>query len=238
MIYMVSAAFGIENNGLNLFVNLLIFFAIVIWLALVYWTYSDARRRIDDPLLVGCATVAALFPFIGPLVYTIVRPPEYLEDSQERELEIKAAQSKLRKLERQLCPNCNYAVEPTFLRCPSCMFKLKDPCGTCGKPVDPSWRACPFCETPMAAARQGRRAGLKEQRGDRATKQPSKLRPKKGTEGTEAGRGGGYSTDRNKRPAAGEVVGKRDASAPGGKHRTEELGKKSPGKGGRRDRDR
>ena len=69
------AMFGIENSGLALAVNLLLLFLVVIWLALVYWTWSDARRRIADPMLVGCATAASLFPFIGTIVYLIVRPP-------------------------------------------------------------------------------------------------------------------------------------------------------------------
>ena len=34
-------------------------------------------------------------------------------------------------------------VERDFLRCPSCMRKLKDPCANCAKPLDPSWRICP-----------------------------------------------------------------------------------------------
>ena len=45
------AVFGINNDGLNTAVKLLILFLVVIWLALVYWTYADARRRIADPML-------------------------------------------------------------------------------------------------------------------------------------------------------------------------------------------
>src|SRR5438270_6222252 len=41
-----GAIFGIKNSGLSLAVNLVILFLVVIWLALVYWTYADARRRI------------------------------------------------------------------------------------------------------------------------------------------------------------------------------------------------
>src|ERR671922_64137 len=82
------AVFGIENDGLNLAVNLLLLFLVVLWLALVYWTYADARRRVTDPMLIGCATAASLFPYIGTVVYMIVRPPEYLEDVRERELEV------------------------------------------------------------------------------------------------------------------------------------------------------
>jgi hypothetical protein len=153
------AVFGIENDGLNLAVNLLILFLVVIWLALVYWTYADARRRIADPLLVGCATAASLFPFVGTIVYVIVRPPEYLEDVRERELEIAAAEARLSNLEHIHCQYCGFEVEKAFLRCPSCLRRLKEPCGVCGKPLDPRWKICPYCEAevgqlPAEARRQ------------------------------------------------------------------------------------
>jgi hypothetical protein len=147
---MTFALFGIENDGLNLAVNLLIFFLFVIYVALVYWTYSDATRRLDDPLLIGCATVASLFPFIGTIVYTIVRPPEYLDDMHERELEIRAAEKRLALLENRTCRNCGSEIEPNFLRCPSCMRKLKEPCPSCRRPLDPRWKVCPYCEAEIA----------------------------------------------------------------------------------------
>jgi len=71
--------FGIENGGLNLAVNLLVLSLVVVWAALVYWTYSDARRRISDPMLVACATAASLFPFIGTIIYWAVRKPTAAE---------------------------------------------------------------------------------------------------------------------------------------------------------------
>ena len=43
-------AFGIKNNTISLVVDLVILFLVVMWLALIYWTYADARRRIVDPL--------------------------------------------------------------------------------------------------------------------------------------------------------------------------------------------
>ena len=62
---MLVALFGITNEGLNLFVNLVVLFLVVVWIALVAWTFLDARRRIEDPVLVACATGASLFPFVG-----------------------------------------------------------------------------------------------------------------------------------------------------------------------------
>ena len=147
-----ASVFGIQNSTVNLVVDLLILFLVVIWLALVYWTYADARRRIADPMLVGCATAASLFPFVGTVVYMIVRPPEYLEDVHERELEIQAAEARLSQIGMHICPHCDHEVEKDFLRCPTCLRKLKDPCASCGKPLDPSWKLCPYCEAEVLGA--------------------------------------------------------------------------------------
>jgi hypothetical protein len=148
---LLGGIFGIHNNALNLAAELLILFLVVIWLALVYWTYADARRRIADPMLVGCATIASLFPYVGTIIYMIVRPPEYLDDVRERELEMQAAEARLAELGYHLCPYCDFEVEKEFLRCPNCMRKLKDPCATCGKPLDPTWKICPYCESEIGA---------------------------------------------------------------------------------------
>jgi Double zinc ribbon len=146
---MSLAIFGITNDGLNLVATLFLLMLVVLWLALIVYTYLDARRRISDPFLIACATVASFFPYIGTAVYAIVRPPEYLEDAHERELEIKAAELRVRQLREQSCPNCEYPIEKNFLRCPNCQRRLKDPCPTCGKPVDPRWGLCPFCESNL-----------------------------------------------------------------------------------------
>lgn len=156
---MSLALFGISNDGLNLAVNLIILFLAVIWLALIYWTYADAKRRLEDPVLIATATVAALFPFVGTVVYTILRPPEYLVDVRERELEIRAAELRVRRLSEQACPNCEYPVEGSYLRCPSCRTRIKHPCPECERPLDPRWSMCPYCETPVRARRAAERGG-------------------------------------------------------------------------------
>jgi hypothetical protein len=160
--------FGITNDSLNQAVSVLILVLIVIWAALVFWTYADARRRIDDPMLVACATAASLFPFVGTIVYAIVRPPEYLDDVRLRELEMTAAEARLANLDYQLCPHCDYEVKGDYLRCPSCMRKLKDSCFSCGKPIDPTWKLCPYCEaetgaSPPPSTRRRRRSATTDQ---------------------------------------------------------------------------
>ena len=147
---MALAIFGISNSGLNLAVTLFVLGIVVVWLALIVYTYMDARRRISDPFLIACATIGSFFPYIGTAVYAIVRPPEFLEDAHERELEIRAAELRVKQLTEASCPKCEYPVEKSYLRCPSCRQRLKDPCPSCGKPVDPRWALCPFCETQLA----------------------------------------------------------------------------------------
>lgn len=152
------AIFGIESSGLSLAIDLLLLFLVVLYLALIYWTYDDARRRIVDPMLVGCSTAASLFPFVGTLVYIVLRPPEYLADARERELEMQAAEARLYELEHSLCPHCDYRVERDFIRCPSCLQKLKERCVSCAKPLEQSWTICPYCETEVPGATSTRRA--------------------------------------------------------------------------------
>lgn len=181
---MAIATFGISNNGLNLVVNLLILMLVVVWLALIVFTYLDAKRRIKDPFLIGCATLASFIPYLGTAVYAIVRPPEFLEDAHERELEIKAAELRVRQLTEHACPKCGFPAEHDYLRCPECQTRLKSPCPSCGKPVDPSWALCPYCETALAQRERPRRKARPEGRkkGERSrseappSKEPSKAK--------------------------------------------------------------
>ena len=151
--------FGINNDSVNTAVNVLILVLLVVWVALIFWTFTDARRRIDDPMLVGCATLASVFPFVGTIVYAIIRPPEYLDDVRLRELEMQAAEARLVQLDYELCPHCEYEVKADYLRCPSCMRKLKDSCFSCGKPIDPSWKLCPYCEAELGASQPASASG-------------------------------------------------------------------------------
>ncbi|MGE0067448.1 MAG: zinc ribbon domain-containing protein [Solirubrobacterales bacterium] len=206
---MSLAIFGITNDGLNLAATLFLLMLVVVWLALIVYTYLDARRRISDPFLVACATVASFFPFIGTAVYAIVRPPEYLEDAHERELEIKAAELRVRQLKDQSCPNCEYPVEKNFLRCPNCQRRLKDPCPTCNKPVDPRWGLCPFCETALGggSGERGRRPRPRRPEGEK----PRRERPRP-SDGERAESAPKRAPRRKKAPAAAKPA-RKDPSA-------------------------
>jgi len=171
------AIFGIEGS-FSLVIDLLILFLVVVYLALIYWTYMDAKRRVEDPVLISCATAASVFPFIGTVIYTILRPPEFLEDREERELELRAAELRLRQLIEQSCPHCEYPIERNYLRCPNCERRLRNPCRKCRKPLDPRWGTCPYCETEVRRTRAERAERERETRraGPRGTR-PAGQRP-------------------------------------------------------------
>src|SRR6476659_4388652 len=145
---MPLALFGLDG-GVGLIVNLLILFLIVVYLALIYWTYLDARRRIEDPVLIMCATLASVFPYLGTIVYTILRPPEFLEDREEPELELRAAEREVRQGIENSGPHWEYPIGRGYLRCPNCERRLRNPCRKCHKPLDPRWGICPYCETEV-----------------------------------------------------------------------------------------
>lgn len=189
------AIFGIEkieNDALQTAASIALLVLGVLYLSLIFWTFADARRRIDDPLLVMCATLASFFPFVGTIVYLIVRPPEFLDDVRLRELEMTAAEARLASLDYSLCPHCDYEVQADYLRCPSCMRKLKERCYSCSKPIDPAWRICPFCEaetsvpTPSASSARRRRRQTTDQ--STVAADVAKPEPEEATAGSETSR--------------------------------------------------
>jgi hypothetical protein len=242
---MLVALFGITNDGLNLFVNLLVLFLVVVWIALIAWTYLDARRRIKDPVLVACATGASIFPYVGTVVYSILRPPEFLEDAHERELEIRAAELRLKQLEEQSCPNCSFPIERTYLRCPNCRARVKDPCESCEKPIDPRWTICPYCETPQRrAVRQPRRAPEEPRRAPDAERPARRsARPKRASRETSRREPAQKARSEQQRAGAPRQAAAGSAETPGAKQRTAGSGRsatssppaqKNPGEDGPR----
>lgn len=138
-----------DSSSWGVLRNVSVFLVAVFWLATAYWVLKDARRRIEDPWLVAMAAVVGLVPpFLGPLVYMLFRPPEYLEDVRERELEIRAMEERLAEGELR-CPVCRGRVDAAYLVCPVCTTRLKQACAECGAPLEAIWQACPYCATPV-----------------------------------------------------------------------------------------
>ena len=145
---MIAEAF-FDSNTWILARNLSGFLVAVFWLTTAFWVFKDARRRIDDLWLVVMATVLGLVPpFIGPIVYLFLRPPDSIEERRDRELDNRALEERL--AERDLrCPVCRGHVDASFLVCPVCTTRLKQACSSCGAPLEAIWQACPYCAEPV-----------------------------------------------------------------------------------------
>ncbi len=138
-----------HSTGFVIARDVAIFLAVVFWLALAFWVNRDARRRVDDPWLVGIATLLGLFPpYVGPLVYLLFRPGETLADVRSRRMELRALEQQLARA-RPTCPSCSAPVEDDYFACPVCATKLRQPCEHCDAPLEPLWQACPYCTQPI-----------------------------------------------------------------------------------------
>jgi len=72
-----SSFSGIHNffgsGAWHVILNLVFFFLIAFWLAVGYWVYKDAKRRIEDPVLIATAVAIGLvIPYIGALVASLI----------------------------------------------------------------------------------------------------------------------------------------------------------------------
>jgi hypothetical protein len=138
-----------HSTGWYLFRNMTAFVAVMFWAASVWWVFRDARRRIDDPWIVGMATALAIVPLVGPLLYLLVRPQELLADTRERELAMRALRERIRV--GGFCHHCGADSDASFRFCPMCAAELRKPCPHCDAALEPLWQACPFCGAPSEA---------------------------------------------------------------------------------------
>jgi RNA polymerase subunit RPABC4/transcription elongation factor Spt4/cbb3-type cytochrome oxidase subunit 3 len=147
--------FGYINDVLAFFRNPawkyliygIVFVLIIIWLAFVYWTFRDAKLRSESVVpAIFWSLVVLVLNFLGLILYLILRPPEYIDDVVERDLEIERMQALLNS-KQSICPACGNKIKDEFLICPYCRKKLKSSCINCGKPLDLNWKVCPYCKT-------------------------------------------------------------------------------------------
>jgi len=132
-----------SNPAVTLARELCLLFLVIFTVALVFWTFRDARRR--GAMSGFWAFVVLLFNVAGWAIYMVVRPPEIEQDARERDLEVRAYQAQMRQA--PACPACHTPIESDFEICPVCMKQLRRPCTSCGRPLKLDWGVCPYCRT-------------------------------------------------------------------------------------------
>lgn len=126
----------------KLILRMLSIYVFILWLSTVIWTYSDAKRRGSAALTWAAFTFA--FPFIGILIYLLLRPKETVEEAELNALEYEFKKSLLEE-EVKFCPACGKRIEDDFQICPYCLKKLKKKCSNCERLLKLDWHVCPYC---------------------------------------------------------------------------------------------
>jgi hypothetical protein len=183
----------INNPIVGLAGQLIVIYAVLLWLGTAYWAFRDMQARTENPILPYFA--AALIIFFTPLLflfavilYLIIRPRETLAEVYERSL---AEESLLAEVEKnELCPVCRDRVHLDWIVCPNCRTRLHRVCPSCNRLAEPDWPLCAYCgrefeRAPRPAERVGRErtpvsASTERDRGD-VTAEQHKLRPSTNT---------------------------------------------------------
>ena len=140
-------------SAMMLTVRFLAAYIAIMWLALVYWTFRDIRRRSSEPAiqLAAVALVATTF-LAGYWLYLVLRPrttlSERAEEAFRRSLfaDYRASSA---------CPSCNERLRDDFIICPSCEKPVRESCQGCSRALLASWKSCPYCGLTIARPKLG-----------------------------------------------------------------------------------
>ncbi|MGL4649087.1 MAG: zinc ribbon domain-containing protein, partial [Caldilineaceae bacterium] len=135
-------------------------FIFAFWVAMGIWAFNDIRSRTRDWLAILLAVLLVMvFPIVGLILYTLIRPKSTLADTYDRALEEEAL---LRELEEtQACQTCGVPVKENWIFCPNCHGQLQHTCPSCTNLVRNDWAICVYCGTSQRAA-QARELGQRE----------------------------------------------------------------------------
>jgi len=125
-------------------------FLFAFWVAMGIWAFNDIRARSRDWLAIALACLLVLiFPIVGLLLYTMIRPKETLAEVYDRALEEEAL---LRELEESVtCYSCGVPAKEGWAYCPGCHTQLQHICQTCKNLVRNEWEICVYCGSSQRA---------------------------------------------------------------------------------------
>ena len=119
----------------------------LLWLATIIWVTRDALGRSNSIFFQAFSILLnILVPFLGVLLYLIIRPGKtqmerYYEDLERNMLEGGEIS------DTNACDKCLTPVDKDYKYCPNCASNLKKTCTKCKKTFPNLWNICPFCGT-------------------------------------------------------------------------------------------
>jgi len=124
-----------------------VIYVAVLWLALGFYVVRDARRRSRSEGFTALAVLLGFLPpFLGPLIYFVLRPPRTLEEERARELEEQALlEPAYDTVLLRPCPTCGRDIEQEFIICPYCRTQFARRCANCDRSLRLGWSVCPYC---------------------------------------------------------------------------------------------
>ena len=131
-----------------------VIYVAVLWLALAFYVVRDARHRSPSFSLLVLACVLGFFPpFLGALVYLVLRPPRTLDEERALAIEEQALldQSVDGVPPNHPCPTCGREIEHDFIVCPYCRTQFARQCTGCGRALRLGWSVCPYCAAEVGA---------------------------------------------------------------------------------------
>jgi RNA polymerase subunit RPABC4/transcription elongation factor Spt4 len=136
------------NPIVQLALQLIFLYLIVIWLATSYWAFRDMQQRSANPIApylaaAGIILFTPIFFVFAVWVYKIVRPHEKIGEVWERNLAEEALLAEVEAI--QHCPGCERRVNDEWIICPTCRTRLNRVCPNCSRLVGLDWSLCAWC---------------------------------------------------------------------------------------------
>src|SRR5437667_2550958 len=132
----------------QLAVQAIVVYLIILWLAGAYWAFRDMQQRTENPILpyVAASFIIVFTPIFFPLatfVYKIIRPHEKIGEVYERNLAEEALLAEVEAVKS--CPTCARRVDEEWIICPTCRTRLNRVCPNCSRLVGLDWSLCAWC---------------------------------------------------------------------------------------------
>jgi RNA polymerase subunit RPABC4/transcription elongation factor Spt4 len=137
-----------QNPIVQLSMQLVIVYCIILWLAAAYWAFRDMQLRSENPVLpyIAAALIVLFTPVLfvfGIVVYRIVRPQEKIGEIYERNLAEEALLAEVESV--RTCSACHRRVSDEWIICPICRTRLNRVCANCSRLVGLDWSLCAWC---------------------------------------------------------------------------------------------